>query len=696
MESSTLSVESLQSISVDNYKALSREYTTVVREPQHREGPNLDPDLSQRMERYLPEVERQGVLDFSAKLTSMMPDSLDMTLEPTSTLHLKAMVAAAYLKEKPTDPQDKEMYTRALASLTYGFGSFSNDFGSTDDAIYEFVGKGYSKDNFYNFSVQLLGSTMPVAAWSSSKDERYTAFKEYKRQMDGEIDKVKSVLKQKAEKYIPGYDPNKIDGIASPVYVDDINRDMPFTNDFQANERRQYNSAVSAAAITFGIDEVTGLDLVIYRLPYNYDYDEEKLKTNGDKRNADRPAYKETESFIHESIHNLPEKDLEGLGDWKILINELLTDSATIAIQVEAHGGEFGTDSAKPHRAITGYVTLVNMAEDLVAAKVVTTDELVEYGLNQDPDGFLNILGERIKNKDEFAQITAEAMLRWRLIPLAKTSEIPEIVKNLQQDPVGYMQKEMMAMWRMVGRGYLAEPMYILAINDKLKEDPEYSEKIKAEFSQVTPNDTFQEGSGYIFKPGSARLFTDEAVNLFRKYYAAEVRETPYSGYAEGEPLAKYLIDNIDSIQLGDTLPEELKINGLDNTARVAEIVRVTNDTLGHFFYYKQDEALKPEFVVKISGELYKTIGSVFQKNWGEKGIKYDYRDIVRVIRDLMPQWYKTFEARPQTVEELLEGTRIRLDALTSEIEPVDGYKFIPTQDQVFHYGGALNLAKEV
>lgn len=673
------------------YKELADDYSKVVQDRGKAEY-NLDPETQRKIDR-LPTESREKTLAFAASLTSVLPETFDLDLIPTSGIAIRALMAAVYLNEKRQGkPIDDEMYVRAMGALADGAVVFRNDFDSTGEVLEQFVQVGYSKVNFYNFAVNLLGATMPVASWRDV-EENYQNYKGFHNGVEREINISKSTLKEKVKKFLGDQSVAHLDGTTSPVYVHDIDRNFPFTNDIQTNEERNYNSNTSAAAITFGRDEITGLDIVLYRVPYNHDYTEEQFSKEHDDKQSNRPARKEASAYLHELVHNLSERDY--IGDWKTLFNEMLTDSTAISIQMEAHGGEFGGRNSGDLKPYTGYVVLVNFAEDLVINGVITRDDLVEFGLKQNPDGFLNKLEARIKQDSESAKNVAESLVRRRLIPPAKVSELPEIAEKLKKNPKGFMEKEMMAMWNFVGRGYLAEPMYLLAIKDILAENKEYVDKIKMAFQEQYPNEEFVE-IDIVFDPKTKRLFTDEVVDTFRNIYSAEVIEHPYRGYSKLKDLADYVSGDLQNIRFGESLPESMQINGLDNPARTAELIKITNQALGSFYYNSIDKAERPGIVVQFSKDLYNTIGEVLEKNWGRKGIDYDYRDIVRIIRDVLPFWFRyPNKPYPENTEQIIDGVKLGLESLTAEVD-IDGeMRFIPVQQQIFHYGPALQVEKQ-
>lgn len=243
-----------------SYLQLSREYAPFVFRPEEskHQQPSTELSTDDNTTNALSRLPREvvpRVLDFARDLTSYISDGLiaEKSLLPTSDVHLRAIVANIYLKEKISkgDKIDEDMYVRVLASL-YG-GSFSSNASfpkDTDQLINEFIKDEFNRKGFYNFVIQLACATQPIGNFDTEKaDDEYAKFKHFYQRLQQLQVRPRAVLKQIVQETLPEAAKNVTQDKYPVIYVGEISRGAPVTNDYKINQRKTYNE-LSAQAIT--------------------------------------------------------------------------------------------------------------------------------------------------------------------------------------------------------------------------------------------------------------------------------------------------------------------------------------------------------------------------------------------------------------------------------------------------------------
>lgn len=116
----------------------------------------------------------------------------------------------------------------------------------------------------------------------------------------------------------------------------------------------------------------------------------------------DKEAISFLSTVLHESVHfngKFDDPDIE-VGSWQEAANELITDFATLNLITQAGIGKgYREDGSFPEDWFkkTGYNQLVKAAFRLEESGLIKREELVRFGLNQDSQGFIKLLDQRLQ-----------------------------------------------------------------------------------------------------------------------------------------------------------------------------------------------------------------------------------------------------------------------------------------------------------
>lgn len=501
---------------------------------------------------------------------------------------------------------------------------------------------------------------MPIASFTSEKaDEEWDKYKHFYERLRQYQKKPKEVLRTLVHEVLPEAEGNITQEEYPVVYVDEIDRSAPLTNDYTINLRKTYND-MSAAAMTQGIDPVTGLHIIVHKVPFDYSKDiNQEVDEYGRKNTlAIDPAYMEAQALLHESIHDLSEKDYSE--DWLMIVNELLTDSAADIALLRAQGQNF-QDPNEDYLPRTGYFQLVDLARGLTRLNIISEQELLLYGFKQDPKRFIMILNERVKGLDpEVANKIVRILVGTRLIAPVKRQDIPTKAEELSKDGAAFLERECMEMWRTVKGSWLGSPMYWSGLFDYLKEVPGYTDKMIARYQELKPDILVSADSWLLIRDPEDELPTDEFAELFHRRFAGEgKKENKWHNFYDPDKLSDYL--------------------------PVSALIRETNLALGQFYYPKLEEDEKLNVLLDGSAKIYTAVAEILQRNWGSHDIRFDDQDVIRVIRELLPSWFRVGDI--ESIDDLIQKTTIKLEGLTSSFDPTGEFTYTPSKEAVFHYG---------
>lgn len=676
----TEKLPSLNSIKKSEYQRQGQIYGKLITgEKAPTESLSLNEKTKEYLER-LPLEDITRVVEFAETVTSLVPDQVFNTLGyyPTNKEGLKAMVATAYRQDEPShkDPLRREMYIRTLSALSSDGLFFSNHYStSTDSVVDSFFEGDFDRNNYLNFLVMLSASAMPVAesnpkSTKTNKDNFDVFYAKTKQRLSSAMDKFR-------EHYAIQF-PDKVDQIMSwgdnLVFVNTISRLKLFTNDEETNAELNYGS-LSAGAVAYGVDTISELPLTVVRLPYNFD----EVAKNPDLLPKDDPSYKETLTIVHENTHNAnPDRDFSG--DWKHLINEMLTDSTAWITTLESVNQPFFL-IPDDYLANTGYFDLVLLGSNLVKNGMVTENELVSYGLNQDPDGFLALLDQRVKACEDRSKVESvvHLMMKRMLITPTKLDKLGEVVDRFQQNPSGFMNQECMKMWNLVSGSYLGTKFYMLDVFESLRQvHPEIQEK----------------DYGAMRNPETGTL-VDDAVDIF---YNLTSKRQEYRSYFLPEDKMVELISNYETGIDFSTLPVPVEMKIADDDQRkMLDLLLATNAILNAGLNYKSSgwsDEQRFTTIIASAQELYVGINKILVKNWKDRGIGYSSDHVMRILTEVAPKWL-TYESQMPEPQEVIERILNNIDGLTSLVVINDSEVYVPTPDSVFFWGPALTIDKD-
>lgn len=686
------------------YKKLALFYAPAVREPRE-EVPlpeiGLDRDIK-AFEYALPTEEMGRIVNFSKRASLFLDPRLftDRKYHPTSGIHLRAILANIYNQEEDNQKQaDRSLYIRATASTVSSFIGFTNFINNKNTNFYvqEFIQGDFTRVKFAEFLTKMLGATMPVISFSQErKIATYQKYCAFLQRLSSEVERNTRFLEETVKTVLPENSTDQNSAVTPPVFVQKILREAPISNLQEVNDREKYNT-INAAAITFGVDPVTGLPLVVHELPYNYDMDAKvdlDEFTHKPMQPRHDPVYKAVATLLHEKIHNLNEHEVSG--DFESIVAELLTDSAASIVQLRANGKDFVHSDFSERAA--GYPQWVNLAVGLVEHGLVTEEQLLNFGFRQDPGGFLRFLDQKIAAAEDGTVLNiARELIDMRLIWPVKRAQLPERVKEIKDLGFSkFLEKEVKAMWENMGSAYMAQPHYTLdVLNDIRKTDPGYFDRMRKLYQDFRPGLVI-ESEGVLLRDPRDKMLSDEFIERFQKMFDPSKKASREHPFWDRGELAKFLEVHISDVKASDqTIPDPLRLNGESDPEGARALVSAVNDVLGRLYYKVEPETEKPKVLLSVSAQLYTNIAGVLEKNWRQNGIDFSQEDVLRVIIELVPSWY-SIDSKPASLQDFLQDTTERISALTSPFYPDGNLRVVPSKTQVFHFGRAARLEESV
>jgi len=660
----TEGLPSISSVMKNEYKRQGDVFGKLITDERaNMAGLELD-DVTKESLGRLPPEDAARVIEFAGIAASFIPDQVFNTLgyHPSNKQALKAMVATAYKFDQPSqdDPSKREMYIRAISATSSEGMFFSNYYATnTDDINDDFLETDFNRQNYMNYLARLTAATMPIA---ESNPERT---KENKDNFDIFYAKTKQrvmVAMDRFSAYYVAQFPDKIGQISTwrdnLVFVDTISRSRLFTNDDEINSESGYGS-LSAGAVAYGVDPISGLPLTIIKTPYNY----EEVAKNPDLLPKNDPSYKNTLTVVHENTHNA-NSERQFSGDWNHLINEMLTDSTAWIITLESEGQPFA-DIPDDYFAMTGYFDLVMLGSNMVRNGIFTTDEMVAFGLNQDPKGFLATLDQRIKGKEDRLKVESvvQYMMRRMLIPPVKTANMAETVDQFKQNPSGFMEQQSMKMWNLLEGQYLGQKYYMVGVFEALrKAHPEIGEK---DYGAMRDKDT--------------GILTDDVIDIF--YDQVSHKYVRHSYFLPEEKLIELTSSYETGIDFSTLpVPEDMIVTTADQR-ETFDLLRATNSILKAGLNYKSSnwsDEQRFTAIVDSTQKLYVGVNQVLDKNWRNKGILYSSEPVMANDISTAPQ--NAVETRGQMVDPsqpVVDGEILENGANTSDYQPMTSVKTV-------------------
>jgi len=241
-------------------------------------------------------------------------------------------------------------------------------------------------------------------------------------------------------------------------------------------------------------------------------------------------------------------------------------------------------------------------------------------------------------------------------------------------DPAGFIEKECMEMWGLVGPQYLGQKFYVLGIFDQYKElHPEVGEHDYTAFRN--PDGTL----------------VDEAVDIF---YKTINPETHYrSMFLQAEKMDQQLSQNEPWSTFGDLeLPESLRVDSED-LGTIKELLDDTNAILHAGLDYHTsnwNDTQRFSAIIKASRDIYRGTIDILERNWRNQGVNYSKEDVLKILSDLAPQWlpWRNQVSEPsEVIKKVLTG----IDAMTHPIETPDGQQVFGPE-QLLYWGPALEV----
>jgi hypothetical protein len=672
-----IEIPSIKKIKDLEYQRLGKKYKPFFDESRPTK---TEPEVklkkeTEKMIEYLPSTAREEVISFANDVAGYIPENIfsEPDNRPINSEGLKALVALSYTvdEEAQLDSQKREHYIRALSALSADTLCFSNNYSSnTQDVIWSFSGDRFSREGFYNFLIQLNSQTMPITGFTQeSREERLFKYNVFLKKMRSRYASTMDVFL----KYCEEFSPDRVDKVKSwkenLVYVDTISRLSIFSNDPILASENKYN-VLSAGAVAFGIDPISGLPLTVTKLPYNYDDVSSGLYLHP----KDDPTFKDTLTLVHENIHNV-KSEKNFTGDYFSLINELLTDSSAWIITLQAEGQDFA-DLPEEYRTITGYYDLTFVARSLINNGLFNKEELVELAMHQDPQDFLRTLDERVQNCEDDQRIedVINTFLKRLLIRPRKSEEIADLVEQFKVSPSIFMQNEITEMWEQVGSQYLGNKWYVLTIFEWYRS--RHSEVGEEDYSAIRN------------KNGT---LNDEAVGMFHELW--EQKKEYKKLFLNKNKFIQKFNESDEEVKMENlNIPERLIISD-DDEIGLNRLLYATNAILSaglDYHCYDWDDTKKYRAIVESSKNLYQGVIKILEKNWSDKKVDFKREDVFNILDHVVPGWLPT-EEECEKPEEVVEKVLQGMEAITQSIDTEDGLSVFGL-DQVLYWGPALEI----
>lgn len=647
----------------------------------------------------LPEDHRIQVISFVEQVLGVLPAELFKQQNITSRIHIRAIVAATYviLQERGVTV-DQEMYIRCLTALSLEVSAFANDSGTTEDALADFLSTAttHNRQLFAIFLTRFMAKTMPISTNpnSSSAPERlesdFAEFSQFMRLTHqylaegiGELDRVLGKESTSRPQFI--------------VFVKDIPRATVKTNDPIAESKKDYGS-LGAAAITAGEDPITGLPLAVVRLPVNW-----KSTIQNPAVLFENIAFQVAGAQVHERVH-IEGKVRMDLTDWENIINEMLTESVTLELTLRGRGGtlrDFSPGNDLYYQ--TGYGPVVAFMRGLIRRGVITTDELLAYGLDQDPTGFIDRIVQ-ISQNHEVARTIVIQLIRHVIIEPRYAVDLDATIQQFQADPAGFLEREMMQLARRMSLwAYLAPNtgmVYQQGMLDRInRQHPDYTERM------VQRHNLPKGSRSYILlRDPETGFFTPEALAAFYDIYSLGSEESKRFSLGFTDPAHVQR-------QFRDKLP--ITINGFTQD-QLCQAMLIINSIFRHrrqfdAFYLpsitvprdadlptkqKLSEQLTRErFVIltRLAQIALPRVLEVCDRQWGE----YDMSEVLALLDTISGTLAESELPREQrgTEQEAAAWLVNQIEAVLAPIDMEGGNTVIPRIPQIIHYIPIANMA---
>lgn len=672
MESELSNAPSIESIKSAEYDRKVSIYKSLVTGGRIDKRGVLDQQTELRFASISTEDATKAIT-LADSIVSLLPEQVftDKTIYPTSRESVKAMVATTFAFNGEGKKDD---YIKLLAALSNDNYAFDNGRGwTTNEVIENFFETDFSRDSLFNCIVGLSICCTPISGYQEEKlTENRTKYDNFVRVVQQKRQEVMETFGKECDQLIPEVGRKYLQEDIPIVFVNQISGLRIYSNDRVRSGVENYSN-LKAGAIAYGVEKVTGLPLVVNELPWNYT----EATDNPNSVPTENPADRLAATYVHEQTHVAFGKEVETQNDWEELIVEMLTDSTAAITFLRTYHQPFVATPDAFHIK-DGYASLVNVARSLVENNFVTEDELVSYGLRQDASHFLDLLQDRLLESPNYQgtkDVYLELMRMGLVRPQKEDGRRAKII-DFRENPIGFMQVEMMEMWKLTDTQFLGQKWYLIDMFNSLKEKhPSIAEK---DFRAIWDK-----------KDG---VLIDECVDMFNVIFSREKKRLFHRPtWLKNDSLEKlYQEHKEDLTSLEDDLP----------SADKWEIVRAVNGIMSDNVAYELREwpdNLKFTSLIKSTEDIYNGTKNILKNRWGSQGIPVTDRTIARVLLEIVPSWFNNLPVRQTVSNPDLTVKRV-LSTIEMVLAPVDkenGAQGIITPDQFFYWGPAVELNLE-
>ncbi len=642
----------------------------------------------------VPDEERGRIQSFALLLRDTLDNGFFDKFDLSSKAHLSGIISAVYNLHKARGGEiDDNMFRRILLGIE---NDISNAVGSTENLVDDYLmgDVPVNKTSLINLFQKIALATLPISdsyhpERVGEKIQLYLGFLERsgKYTKDG-MDK----LKEACIKF--GFEPPFTKADEEIIYVSNVNRSHPYSNDEAVERQRVYNG-LSAAALTMGIDPVTGLNLALTVLPGGWD-----KEIGADTPLNEDIAYHTALTNVHEQIHNVSDlRDVDS--DWLHMVNEMLTDTGAVIFMLDVEAEDFKNfKRGEKYWVASGYGNLIHLARDLVIQDLMTVDDLRRFALKQDPEGFVSLLIENVskhKKEADFVHLLQEK----NLIPPRKKSERDKLLTYYNADPRGFLEKEMQRQFNMMHSLYVNPyPGYyqvgmVQALNRKFSDYLDIM--VEAHGGAESGVKKSETNLNLLYDPKD-RLFTDEAVDVFYEMFKMSAETNSKDHLAYGLINEQSLLNRIEGIEFKSPDPRfnptkeqtVLMFRGFNT------MVNMSNITLENFPGWDTPEFGDAQFGVlnKMINLVIPDLINTLERNWGKFNEGFTQQDMLNLIATVAPAFMKTilYDTPHGKLEDLAKLVISHLDAITSPLETNEEVRVTPSKAQIGYWGEIVNI----
>lgn len=290
----------------------------------------------------------------------------------------------------------------------------------------------------------------------------------------------------------------------------------------------------------------------------------------------------------------------------------------------------------------------------------------------------MSLLNGRIQSAD-FANVKdCYLQMQRRGLVLPQKRNIWDVkTAEFAKDPQAFMEREFLAMWDKVGTEYLGLRFYLPKIFDILRDrHPE-----------------LEEGKADVILDPEDGILSEESIEIFYQIFSERKDEYRF-GFVREDQLRAEIIEDPDLLDaIGKTTVSELSLAPDEKDLKL-QLLEAANIVLGGAVHpgFDSTTARRINEVLWAAESIYDGACLALKENWGDRGVVFNRGDVIRVITELLPQWFSW--GKRKATDQPDGVIRKAIGAVRAATEPIinyDGEK-VTSPDQLFYWGPAIDI----